>query len=145
MAFIASRERNFGKYLEKRFGIRLPQGVELFYAKGVRVGNAGLMKSAIHGELGYAACDAGFNPTNSMIQNFGHLATKNVVDLDEPMAREFALGRGLGKMELGPKSGFVIVRHKGFVVGLGYYEAERKKIRNDIPEKRRRKIIDSLP
>lgn len=144
MAFIANRERNFRKYIESRFGIVLPDGVSLFYAQGVRVGNAELMKSDLHGDLGYAACDAGFNPTNSFIQNFGHLATKNIVELDENRAREFAVGRGIGKMDLGPKDGYVIVRHAGFVVGLGFYEAGKKKIRNEIPEKRRRKIINSL-
>ncbi len=144
MAFIANRERNFRKYLENHFGIVLPDGVEIFFAQGVRVGSPELMKSAIHGDLGYAACDAGFNPTNSFIQNFGHLATKNTVDVDAARAKEFAVGRGLGKMELGKKSRHVIVTHKGFVVGLGYYQADLKKIRNDIPEKRRRKIINGL-
>ncbi len=144
MAFIAKREGNFRKYLENRFGIVLPEGVEIFYAKGVRAGSPELMRCGIHGELGYAACDAGFNPTNSFIQNFGHLAKKNVVELDEARAKEFAVGRGIGKMELGGKSGFVIIRHGGFTVGLGYYEAEKKKIRNEIPEKRRRKIINSI-
>ncbi len=144
MAFIANRERNFRKYLENHFGIVLPEGVEIFYAQGVRVGSPELMKSAIHGDLGYAACDAGFNPTNSFIQNFGHLATKNIVELDEARAKEFAVGRGIGKMDLGPKSRYVIVRHSGFVVGLGFYEAEKRKIRNEVPEKRRRKIVDSI-
>ena len=144
MAFIANKEKNFQKYLDNHFGMTLPGGLEIFYADGIRIGNRQLRKSAIHGDLGYAACDAGFNPTNSFIQNFGHLAKKNVIDIDEARAKEFAVGRGLGKMELGPKNGFVIVKHSGFVVGLGYYEADKKKIRNDIPEKRRRKIIDSI-
>jgi len=144
MAFIANREKNFKKYLENHFGIILPGGIEIFYAKGIRVGNSELRKSNIHGELGYAACDEGFHPINSMVQNFGHLATKNVVELEEPQAKEFAVGRGLGKMDLGQKNKFVIVSYKGLPVGLGYYEADKKKIRNDIPEKRRRKIINSL-
>ncbi|MFN7990758.1 MAG: hypothetical protein U0R44_01230 [Candidatus Micrarchaeia archaeon] len=144
MAFISKREKNFSKYLDNHFGITLPDDLEIFYADGVRIGNKSLMKSVIHGDLGYAACDAGFNPTNSFVQNFGHLATKNVINLDEPRAKEFAVGRGIGKMDLGQKSRFVIVRYKDYVVGLGYYEADKKKIRNDIPEKRRRKIINSL-
>ena len=144
MAFIANKEKNFRKYLENHFGIVLPEEVSLFYAQGVRVGSPELMKSDIHGDLGYAACDAGFNPTNSFMQNFGHLATKNVVGVDEARAKEFAVGRGLGKMELGQKDRFVIIKHREYVVGLGYYEAGKKKIRNDIPEKRRRKIINSL-
>ena len=144
MPFIAKRERNFGKYLENHFGIVLPAGIGIFYAKGVRIGNSELRASDIHGELGYAACDEGFHPTNAVVQNFGHLATKNFVEVDEARAKEFAVGRGLGRMELGQGDKFVIVRYKGMPVGLGYYESGKKKIRNDIPEKRRRKIINSL-
>src|SRR4030095_12640251 len=92
MAFISNKERNFEKYLKNHFGIVLPKGLQLFYAQGVRIGNDELMKSVIHGELGYAACDSGFNPTNAMAQNFGHLATKNVYEVDEPNAQGFAVG-----------------------------------------------------
>jgi len=144
MAFIVNRERNFRRYLENHFGINLPNGIEMFYAKGVRIGNSEIFKSQIHGELGYAACDAGFNPTNAMIQNFGHLAKKNILDLDEAQAKEFAVGRGIGKMDLGGKSRFVIVRYAGFIVGLGYFDQDEKKIKNHIPEKRRRHIINSI-
>ncbi len=144
MARIAHKERNFSGYLENHFGIRLPEGIGIFYAKGVRVGGRDMMKSDIRGEKGYAACDAGFNPTNALIQNFGHLATKNFVDVSESQAREFALGRGLGNIDLGKKSGFVAVRWGRFTVGLGYYESAEKKIRNRIPEKRQRKIMNSL-
>jgi hypothetical protein len=144
MTFIAHKERNFRKYVENHFGIILPDGVVLFYSEGVRVGNEAVSKSDIRGDGGYAACDAGFNPTNSFVQNFGYLAGKNIVELDEKMAKEFAVGRGIGKMELGAKSKHVIVRYKEFVVGLGYYDAKEKKIRNLIPEKRRRNIINSI-
>lgn len=144
MAFIVNREKNFGKFLENHFGMHLPEGIVLRYAKGVRIGNSEIFKSSIHGELGYAACDAGFNPTNAIIQNFGYLATKNIVELDEGKAKEFAVGRGIGKMELGNKSKYVIVKFKDYVVGLGYYDKETRKIRNEIPEKRRRHIINSI-
>ncbi|HSB47126.1 MAG TPA: hypothetical protein VLD37_03865 [Candidatus Bilamarchaeum sp.] len=144
MGFIAHREKNFVKYLENHFGIVLPEGVSIFYAKGIRIGASSLMKSDIHGELGYAACDEGFHPTNAMAQNFGHLATKNVLEVDEPKAKEFAVGRGLGGISLGEKEKFVIVRYKGIPVGLGLYSPGEKKVKNLVPEKRRRKIINSL-
>ena len=57
----------------KHFKLELPEYVELFYSKGIRIGCKGLKDCKIFGELGYAASDAGFNPTNSFIQNFGHL------------------------------------------------------------------------
>jgi hypothetical protein len=144
MGFIAHKEKNFERYLENHFGIVLPRSVKLFYSDGVRVSNVEVQKSDIHGDKGYAACDAGFHPTNSFIQNFGYLATKNVVELDESRAKEFAVGRGIGRIDLGGKNRHVIVKYGEFVLGLGHYDVEKKKITNFVPEKRRRKIINSL-
>ncbi len=144
MAFIADKEGNFRRFAERHFGIVLPGGAEMFYREGVRIGSPEVARSDIRGEKGYAACDAGFKPTNSFAQNFGHLATKNAVDVDEPKAKEFALGRGLGSMDLGGGARFVIVRYSGFVVGLGHYDPATRKIRNLVPEKRRRKIVNSI-
>jgi len=144
MAFIAHKEKNFLKYLENHFGIVLPHEVVIFYSEGVRAGNRDIQKSDVRGERGYAACDAGFRPTNSFIQNFGHLATKNVVEVDEKKAKEFAVGRGLGGVMHPGKGGPVIVRYAGLSIGLGGYDPKEKKVRNLIPEKRRRKIINSI-
>lgn len=144
MVFIANKQKNFQKYLENHFGIVLPAGVELFYADGVRVGNSSIEKSHIYGEKGYAACDAGFNPTNALIQNFGHLATKNVIEIsDERIAKGFAFGKGI-KMDLGTKSKHVILKYLKYIIGLGYYDHLDKKIKNKIPDKRRRNIINSM-
>ena len=144
MAFIGNKEKNFQKYILKHFGISLPKGVKLFYHHGVRAGNPDIIKSDIKGEKGYAACDAGFNPTNSFIQNFGHLADKNFVEVDAAKTREFALGRGLGKQHLGQKAKWVVVRYGGFTVGLGYYDPEEKKIKNHISKKRCRNMVNTL-
>jgi hypothetical protein len=144
MAFIAGKEKNFRRYIERHFGIVLPQGVSIFYAKGVRVGNNDIIKSQLSGELGYAACDFGFNPTNPFIQNFGHLATRNVVRLkQESEARDFASGKDI-VMDLGGKSKQLIMRYKDYTVGLGYYDAGQKKVKNQIPKKRTREIVDEL-
>ncbi|VVC02524.1 Ribosomal RNA small subunit methyltransferase F [Candidatus Bilamarchaeum dharawalense] len=144
MTFIANKQKNFEKYLENQFGIRLPEGTELFYADGVRVGNREIQKSPIYGDRGYAACDDGFNPTNSMIQNFGHLATKNVIEIkDQRTAQGFAFGKGI-RMDLGTKARYVILKYANQIIGLGYYDATEKKIKNKIPEKRRRNIVNNL-
>ena len=143
MRFIKSREGNFRKYLKRHFDLTLPEGVDLFYAKGVRVGNDELRKSQIHGELGYAACDFGFNPTNALIQNFGHLAKRNVLRLKPEAALEFAEGMDL-KMDLGKSTKHMIVCFKSYVLGLGYYDAKKQTVVNKIPKKRRRKIINSI-
>jgi NOL1/NOP2/fmu family ribosome biogenesis protein len=143
MAFIKHKESNFRKYLERHFSLVLPEGVDLFYAKGVRVGNKEIRKSRINGDLGYAACDFGFNPTNPFIQNFGHLAKRNIVRLIEDDAKAFASGKDLS-MDLGRKSKHVIINYKRHVLGLGHYEADRKRIRNRIPKKRSREIINEI-
>lgn len=144
MAFIGNKEKNFRKYLVKQFGISLPKEARLFYHYGVRVGNSEIIKSNIRGEKGYAACDAGFNPTNPFIQNFGYLAEKNSVELDNAKAKEFAVGRGLGGIYLGPKAKWVVVKYKGFAIGLGRYVPHEKKIKNYIPKKRCRNIVNTL-
>lgn len=143
MSIIRNREKNFKKYLENAFEIILPSNISLFYAKGVRIGNNALMKSKIRGELGYAACDFGFNPTNALIQNFGYLAKKNVIDLDEENSKRFASGNDI-KISLEGKSRFVIIRYDVHIVGLGYYDPIRQRIINKIPEKRRRQIVNVI-
>ncbi len=143
MAFIRNKEKNFKKYLENHFGLVLPGTVELFYAKGIRIGNKELRKSPIHGELGYAACDAGFNPTNALIQNFGHLARKNTVDVGEADAKKFAHGKPVS-IDLKGKTRYVVVRYKEHILGLGQYSAEQRRILNKIPEKRSRDIINEI-
>jgi len=144
MANISGKEKNFRKFIERHFGMTLPEGVQIFYAKGVRVGNTDITKSQLTGELGYAACDFGFNPTNPFIQNFGHLATRNVVRLkQEAEARDFAAGKDL-VMDLGTKSKQLIMRYKDYTVGLGYYDAQQKKVQNQIPKKRTREIVNEL-
>ena len=140
---LGKKEKNFEKYLEKQFAIFLPAEVDLFYAQGVRTGNNEILKSSIHGDLGYAACDAGFNPTNAFIQNFGYLAKKNIITLDELEAKDFVSGKDLS-LNIGRSSKYVVVRYKEFIIGLGYYDSEKKRILNRIPEKRRRTIINEI-
>lgn len=141
---IGYKEKNFKRYLENHFEIFLPPGVQIFYTRGVRVGNKEIDKSKIDGELGYAACDFGFNPTNAIIQNFGYLAKKNIKKLDEKQAKEFASGKSipcnLGKS----KNKQFIIKYKTHTIGLGFYDKDKKKIVNKIPEKRRREIINSI-
>ena len=142
---IGYKERNFKKYLENHFGIRLPANVEIFYARGVRIGNTEIIKSHIDGELGYAACDFGFNPTNALIMNFGHLARKNYVDMEEKEAIRFVKGENIALKDrvavtMGAKNKYVIVKFDGNVIGLGHYDKERKMVFNKVPEKTRREI-----
>ena len=94
MGFIPDRPESFIAQLRKRFNMELPEGVSIFYAEGIRVGHSTLRRSDIHGERGYGACDNSFIPTNAFIQNFGHLARRNCIELDEVEARQYAAGEG---------------------------------------------------
>ncbi len=143
MGFIGNKEKNFRKYLENHFGLIIHQSIAIFYAEGVRIGNREIVKSHIEGEVGYAACDAGFNPTNSLIQNFGHLAKKNFIQVNEEEGKKFAQGQNLS-VDLGVKNKYIIVKYQMHIVGLGYYDANKKKIINKIPEKRTREIINRI-
>ncbi len=143
MGFIGNREKNFEKYLKNHFEIELPNDVAMFYAKGIRIGNCELMRSHIHGELGYAACDFGFNPTNAVMQNFGHLAQKNVLNVPEDVAKLFASGKGIQR-DLGAKSKYVLIKYGEHTIGLGYYDKNQKKVLNKIPDKRRREIVNTI-
>jgi len=127
----------------KHFGLELPPGIAIFYAKGVRIGRKELPTSTIHGELGYAACDFGFNPTNSLIQNLGHLATRNKIVLNEEEAKGFAEGRDIAR-DLGASSKHIIVMYGEHCLGLGHYDGKRKRLVNRLPEKRRRRINNTI-
>ena len=140
---LGKKEKNFEKYLIKHFGLMLPEEVRLFYAQGIRVGNKEIISSSIHGELGYAACDAGFNPTNAFIQNFGHFAKKNVIKVRVSEAKDFAAGKDLN-IDLGRSNKYIVVRYGSLTIGLGEYDSKKKRILNKIPEKRRRTIINEI-
>jgi hypothetical protein len=143
MGFIPDRPQSFMRQLEKRFNRALPEGVSIFYAEGIRVGHSTLRQSDIHGERGYGACDNSFVPTNAFIQNFGHLAKRNVIELDEAEAKAFASGKDIPR-DAGDKQRYVVVRYKAHTVGLGFYNGPKKTLENRIPEKRRREIINSI-
>jgi NOL1/NOP2/fmu family ribosome biogenesis protein len=140
---LGKREKNFKRYVERHFRMKLPDDIAIFYSRGIRIGNILVHKNPIHGERGYAASDAGFNPTHAFIQNFGHLAMRNVLHTNEQRAKEFAAGKDLS-IDLGRQSKYVILQCKGHSIGLGYYMAERKKIKNKTPEKGRRMIVNAL-
>ena len=143
MGFIPDRPESFKKQLEKRFNLTLPEGVSLFYAEGIHVGRNALERSDIHGERGYGACDNSFVPTNAFVQNFGHLAKRNVIEVSEDEAKAFAAGKDIPK-DAGDKKRHVVVRYKSHTVGLGFYDGEKKTLINRIPEKRTREIINSI-
>ena len=135
------KEQNFERYLSNHFGITLPPNLAIFFDKGIRIGSKSLRKVKSFGVKGYAASDGGFNPTNALAQNFGYLAKKNVIKIDELEAKDFASGKNLA-MKVGGKAKFVILKYGEHFIGLGYSNGTH--IINNIPEKRGRNIINSL-
>ncbi len=132
------KEERFLRFLKKHFGFEVSG---LFYQKGVRIANQEVISSPIRGWKGYAACDGGFNPTNAFIFNFGHLAKRNVLALNEEEAKRFVAGEDLF-INLGNKPKHIIPTFNGFPLGAAFYDGE--KIVNKLPKKRTRHIINKL-
>jgi hypothetical protein len=143
MGFIPDRPTSFLRQIEKRYNMALPEGIKIFYAEGIRVGHSALNQSDIHGERGYGASDNSFLPTNAFIQNFGHLAKRNVISLEEADAKAYASGKDI-PMDAGDKQRHVVVRYKEHTLGLGFYDGMKRTLMNRIPEKRRRDIINTI-
>lgn len=143
MAYIAHKEKNFEKFLMNHFGISIPEGISIFYKEGIRIGSNSIRNSNIIGEFGYAAADAGFNPTHSFIHNFGHLAKKNRINLTYVEAKSFAAGSDLS-CDFGKSSKYVIAIYKDHAIGLGQYDPNQKKLINKIPKKATRDMINEF-
>lgn len=75
-----------------------------------------------------------WKPTTYALQLWGRYARKNVIDLDDEMARRFFAGESL---ELrGPvERGYVVVTHMGSVIGCGLYTPGR--LISQLPRERR--------
>ena len=143
MVFISGKEKKFQSFIERHFDIQLPKEIQIFYSEGIRVGSKSLLREDVKGEKGYAAADGGFNPTLAFITNFGHLAKRNVVVVDEEAAKKFANGESLDR-DLGNATKYVIIRLNIHTIGLGHYDHKKKKIINKIPQKTARKIVNSM-
>ena len=130
--------------MERHFGLVIPSSeAVVFYSEGIRLGSSDLKKENIKGEKGYAAADGGFNPTHAFIMNFGHLANRNVVTVNEEMAKKFANGENL-PMNLGNVDKYVIIRWNGHTIGLGKYDKIKGQIISKIPQKTKREIINTI-
>lgn len=73
-------------------------------------------------------------PTTYALQLFGHLATKNAVDLGPDQAEKFIAGERQS-LEAEPEDGYVVVSHRGDVLGCGLYS--RGELISQLPKERR--------
>lgn len=124
-------------YLLDRFGISLPEGVELEGEKSLRAMNSELKEFRASTPKGIPASRMKGRfpkPTTSFIQLFGNLAEKNTVDVSREEAVSFLSGRDL-ETSTQCERGYVVVAHKKAVLGIGFFR--EGKIENMIPKGRR--------
>lgn len=84
-------------------------------------------------------------PTTRMIQCFGRLATKNIIDINSKQLDDLINGEKL-EMALGDDKGYVIIRLKNHVIlGLGFYA--QGKLSSQLPKKelRSRMLVCGKP
>ncbi len=69
-------------------------------------------------------------PTTFGMQVLGGQATKNVVELDDEQAKLLINGGSIN-IEAGADNGFVLLKWRGFVIGVGFYK--RPVLKSQIP------------
>jgi len=125
---------------ESRFGIPLSifEGAS-FYRKGrnvwifslpeipdLRCESVGLRFMSVRGRV--------WKPTTYALQLFGHVATKNAVDLGPDQAEKFIAGERQS-LEAELEDGYVVVSYQGEVLGCGLYS--RGELVSQLPKERR--------
>lgn len=75
-----------------------------------------------------------WKPTTYALQLWGRYARKNIIDLDDEMARRFFAGESL-QLRAPAERGYVVVRHTGSVIGCGLYTPGR--LISQLPRERR--------
>lgn len=79
-------------------------------------------------------------PTTNAIQIFGHLVSKNSLELDEKATRLFLAGKTVDVKPLaGITDGFVVAFYKHYALGVGLLKGS--KLKSQVPRSRR--ILDS--
>ncbi len=129
--------QKFHSYLLDRFGIILPDDVELEGEKSLRAMNSELKEFRASTPKGIPASRMKGKfpkPTTSFIQLFGNLAKKNTVEVSREDALHFLSGSDIEKYS-SCERGYVVVTHDNAVLGIGFFR--EGKIENMIPKGRR--------
>ena len=131
------QEQRFRDYLLERFGITLPEGVGFEGEKSLRVMNSELKEFKTTTPKGFPASRMKGKfpkPSTNFIQLFGHLATKNRIELNREDALDYLQRKDL-KTEQDAETGYVILTHKNATLGIGFYRG--KEIENMLPKGRK--------
>ena len=127
----------FSSYLKERFGITLPAHVALEGSNSLRAMSAELKEFKTTTPKGIPASRMKGKfpkPSTPFIQLFGHLATKNSIELPREEALDYLQGKEVSTAEKA-ETGYVILTHKKAVLGIGFYK--ENKIENLLPKGRR--------
>ncbi len=132
----------FKKYIEKRFGITLPEYVEIEERGRVRLFSKSV-KEIERVEIMNKGINAGRNnkgmykPSTDFLQVFGFMATRNIVFLKKEEIGEFMKKRTIKiENELNADNGYVVIFYRGKAIGCGLLK-EGNILENNIPKYRR--------
>ena len=136
----------FSKYLKERFGITLPPHVALEGSNSLRAMNSDLngFKTTTPKGIPASRMKGKFpKPSTSFIQLFGHLATRNTIDLEREDAIAYMEGKDLefrppqSTKSPNPETGYILLKYKNAALGIGFYREKENKIECMLPKGRR--------
>lgn len=137
------RPKEFEEVLKERFGLVLPNSVQLSRDKGsaIRIYSTSLNSINLGGSRGFVVYSKKTGISNDFIQMFGNLAKKNIIQLNEREALGFANGEKIRKKIL-LRKGPVIVSYKNYILGTGMYDG--RVLHSKVKGKRRRRICNEI-
>lgn len=138
------RQKELISFLEERFGmdshafsgfglITTPKGRVFMVTPGVYEFSETMNVASIC--LPFARLEGKIKPTSVMLQMFGHLATKNVIELDREDAINFAKGLDLSANRHECSDGYIILKYEGIPLGCGLLRGNE--IKNMLPKAKR--------
>ena len=142
----SEKSDEFIKYLERRFGITLPENLRIRKGGKFRIYNKELEE--LEEECGIKGVERfGVNagselkPSSDFLQLFGFMCTRNIVFLEKEELSSFLEGKKLELKEeqIFGEDGYVVVFFKGKVIGCGLLRG--KTLESVIPKYKRGKII----
>ncbi|MBN1170257.1 hypothetical protein JXA56_04485 [Candidatus Micrarchaeota archaeon] len=130
------------EYFEDRFGIpkahfseyQLYQGHKGKYYLGPKTIDR---PQVISPGLLIARAEKQVKPTSNFLQLFGHLATKNILELSKPDAKRYIEGYDL-RIEANADPGYVIVSYSGNFLGCAFLKDGL--MTNNLPKAKRQQV-----
>lgn len=131
-------------FLLKRFGLDLPKEIHIMKTKmqGIRVYSETVDEHDITGLRGFACYSSKRGLNNFLIQQFGHLAKKNVIALNHADAVKYLIEKDIQKKNISIDEGYVILSYKGHILGLGRFK--KGIIYSRFKGMRRNEIVDDI-